>query len=310
MGRKKNRPTSNETAHVPMSTTEPIQIAEGNDSAVSSVDVISSKNADEHNWFDSRPDLSDLLATPLPDTPLKPPTKKTKRVSMESNGSSAEILAAIRELSGKYEEMLQKISAIDTRTESTAKQIETMSSIVTQIVAEVATHKESLKVVSTEIHELQKMNKTMKEEVGECKRYSWRWTLKLHGVREKDGEDVRKVAIDVLGNVVPGISDNLEEAVDIAHRLGQRRKDGSHRSIIILFALRRIRDTVWQSARGCKFLFDNKLRLTEALSPEDRAAREKLWPLVKKARDEGKKASFRGAFALIDGKRLNFSDVK
>ncbi len=71
------------------------------------------------------------------------------------------------------------------------------------------------------------MNKTMKEEVGECKRYSWRWSLKLHGVREKDGEDVRKVAIDVLGNVVPGISDNLEEAVDIAHRLGQRRKDGS-----------------------------------------------------------------------------------
>ncbi len=71
--------TRQHTAHVQLYGA--YSIAEGNDSAVSSVDVISSKNADEHNWFDSRPDLSDLLATPLPDTPLKPPTTKTKRVA-------------------------------------------------------------------------------------------------------------------------------------------------------------------------------------------------------------------------------------
>ncbi|KAL1250572.1 hypothetical protein QQF64_018368 [Cirrhinus molitorella] len=117
------------------------------------------------------------------------------------------------------------------------------------------------------------MNTTLKEEVGACKRYSWRWTLKLHGVQEKDGEDVRDVVIKVLGNVVPGVSERMEDAVDIAHRLGPRKKD-------------------------------------EALSPEDRVAREKLWPLVKKARDEGKKASFRGSFALIDGKRFDYVSVK
>ncbi|ROJ62482.1 hypothetical protein DPX16_21468 [Anabarilius grahami] len=120
--------------------------------------------------------------------------------------------------------MFQKISAIDATTGSTAKQIETLSSTVTQLVTEVASHKESLRVVATEIQVLQKVTKTLKEEVDECKRY-----------------------IEVLSNVVPGISDNLEDAVDIAHRLAQRRKDGSHRSIIILFALRRFRDIVWQA---------------------------------------------------------------
>nr|XP_055039773.1 uncharacterized protein LOC129427366 [Misgurnus anguillicaudatus]XP_055039774.1 uncharacterized protein LOC129427366 [Misgurnus anguillicaudatus] len=308
MGRKKNRQTSNETTRA--STMEPVENADVNVNIVSSVDLGSSKNTEDHNnWFDSHPNMNDLLAIPLPDTPLKPVPKKTKRDHMDGNDTSMEILTAIRELSGKYDQMFQKISAIETTTGSTAKQIETLSSTVTQLVSEVATHKESLKVMATEIQELKSANKTMKAEIGECKRYTWKWTLKLHGVREKDGEDARRVVIEILSNVVPGISDDLEGAVDVAHRLGPKRGDGSNRSIIILFALRRFRDTVWQAARGCKFLLDKKLRLTEALSPEDRIAREKLWPLVKKARDEGKKASFRGSFALIDGKRFNYVDV-
>ncbi|KAL0203733.1 hypothetical protein M9458_001751, partial [Cirrhinus mrigala] len=158
--------------------------------------------------------------------------------------------------------------------------------------------------------DLKQTNTILKEEVGVCKRYSWRWTLKLHGVQEKDGEDVHGVVINILGNVVPDISERMEETVDIAHRLGPRKKDGTCRSIMILFAFRRYRDIVWQSARDCKFLRVNKLRFTEALSPEDRVAREKLWPLVKKARDEGKKTSFRRSFALIDGKRFNYASVK
>lgn len=90
----------------------------------------------------------------------------------------------IRELSGKYGQMLQKISAIKITTGSTAKQIQSMSSTVTQLVTKVAVHKESLKNVAMEIQELQKANKSLKVEIGEIKHYSWKWTLKLHGVRE------------------------------------------------------------------------------------------------------------------------------
>ncbi|XP_073326903.1 protein NLRC3-like [Pagrus major] len=59
-------------------------------------------------------------------------------------------------------------------------------------------------------------------------------------------------------------------------RLETLRKDGSHRSLIVLLALRRVRDAAWKSAKGRKFLRSNKLRLTEALSPEGREAGEKL----------------------------------
>ncbi len=80
-----------------------------------------------------------------------------------------------------------------------------------QLVTEVTTHNEALKVVSTEIQDLKQMNTTLKEEVGEDKRYSWRWTPKLHGVQETDGEDIHGVEINILGNVVHGISDRMEE---------------------------------------------------------------------------------------------------
>lgn len=307
MGRRKNKqaPVATVSMPEPESKMNPVQTA-GTTSSENR-NTLKSGEGEATKWFDSQPVISDLLAVPLPDTPVKPSLKKSKREYSGRDDASVEILAAIREF---REEMFQKISTIDKTTAVTAQQVESLSSTVHQLVTEVATQKEALKVVSAEIQDLKLVNKTLKEEVGDCKRYSWRWTLKLHGVQEKDGEDVRRVAIDILSNVVPGISERMEDAVDIAHRLGPRRKDGTCRSIIILFALRRYRDTVWQAARGCKFLRDNKLRLTEALSPEDRVAREKLWPLVKKARDEGKKASFRGSFALIDGKRFDFVSVK
>lgn len=307
MGRRKNKqaPVATVSMPEPESKMNPVQTA-GTTSSENR-NTLKSGEGEATKWFDSQPVISDLLAVPLPDTPVKPSLKKSKREYSGRDDASVEILAAIREF---REEMFQKISTIDKTTAVTAQQVESLSSTVHQLVTEVATQKEALKVVSAEIQDLKLVNKTLKEEVGDCKRYSWRWTLKLHGVQEKDGEDVRRVAIDILSNVVPGISERMEDAVDIAHRLGPRRKDGTCRSIIILFALRRYRDTVWQAARGCKFLRDNKLRLTEALSPEDRVAREKLWPLVKKARDEGKKASFRGSFALIDGKRFDFVGVK
>ncbi|CAM4577146.1 unnamed protein product [Leuciscus chuanchicus] len=163
--------------------------------------------------------------------------------------------------------------------------------------------------MESEVHALRKENKSLKASVQECRRYSWRWFLKLHGVAEKDNEDVRSVVLNILGKIAPGVGDGLQDSVDVVHRLGPKRTDGKTRSIIILFSQRRIRDIIWSAAKGCKFLTDNKLRLSEPLSPEDRAARDKLWPLVKKAREEGKKATFRNSFALIDGKHIFYADV-
>uniref|UniRef100_A0AAV2L2R3 Uncharacterized protein n=2 Tax=Knipowitschia caucasica TaxID=637954 RepID=A0AAV2L2R3_KNICA len=194
--------------------------------------------------------------------------------------------------------------------ENTSKQMANLTATVARVVVDVDRHGKNIKDVQSEIVKLKEENRLLKTAVEECKRYSWRWSLKLHGLKENVNEDVRKEVIIVLGKVAPGLQVYLEDGVDIAHRLGPKRTDGSNRPVIILFALRRILDAVWKCAKGCKFLRDNKLRLTQALSPEDRLAREKLWPLVDKARKEGKRATLIGPFALIDGKKINHWDVK
>lgn len=97
-------------------------------------------------------------------------------------------------------------------------------------------------------------------------------------MKEEEGKDIRSKIIDILGKVAPKLRDSLKEGVDIFHRVGQRRQDGSSRSTIILFVMRRHLDAVWKETKGSNFLLDNKLRITEVLSPADKAAREKLWP--------------------------------
>lgn len=100
----------------------------------------------------------------------------------------------------------------------------------------------------------------------------------IHGEMEEEGEGKRKWIFDTLGKLAPKIHDSLKEGVDIILHIGQKLEDVSCRSTIILFALRQLCDAVSKEARGSKFVLDNKLRIMEALSPNEKAAREKLWP--------------------------------
>jgi len=285
-------------------------VVQHEDSASASSSAGNPQKDTESQWFDTCPSFeNEVVVASLADTPQKPAAKKTKRAESNVSGNGNEdVLAAIRELASKLDKNFQKISAIETTTEATSIQVKSLTATVQQLILDVGVHKKALGQMESEVRALRKENKSLKASVQECRRYSWRWFLKLHGVAEKDNEDVRNVILNVLGKIAPGV-DGLQDSVDVVHRLGPKRADGKNRSIIILFSQRRIRDIIWSAAKGCKFLIDNKLRLSEPLSPEDRAARDKLWPLVKKAREEGKKATFRNSFALIDGKQFFYSDV-
>ncbi len=199
---------------------------------------------------------------------------------MESNASgNADVLSDIQVLASKHDKTLQKILMIKITTEATAKQIKSLNATVQQLAG---IHKEAVNQLESELQRLRE--ESLKTSVHECRRYSWNWCLKLHGVAEKDGEDVRSVVINTLGKVTSGIADRTQNSIDVAHHLGPKQADGTARSIIILFSLRRTRDLIWNAAKCCKCLTENRLHLSEPLSPEDRAARERLWPLVRRAK--------------------------
>lgn len=137
-----------------------------------------------------------------------PVTKNRDGDSSNGNGN-ADILAAIQELSNKHDKTFCKSSVIEMITETTSKHVQKLSSTVEQLVVDVNRHKEILKHTEAVIEDLKKENHILRAGVAECKRYSWRWALKLHGLKEEANEDVRKRVIDVVGNVAPGPQEYL-----------------------------------------------------------------------------------------------------
>ncbi|XDV36511.1 hypothetical protein PO909_006272 [Leuciscus waleckii] len=134
--------------------------------------------------------------------------------------------------------------------------------------------------MESEVHALRKENKSLKASVQECRRYSCRWFLKLHGVAEKDNEDVRSVVLNILGKIAPGVGDGLQDSVDVVHRLGPKRTDGKTRSIIILFSQRRIRDIIWSAAKDKQFN-NSIINLTKELFTGSTRDYKKNWEFFK-----------------------------
>ena len=136
--------------------------------------------------------------------------------------------------------------------------------------------------------------------------------MRIAGIPDRSGEDVKKIVISLFSLISPGIADQLAHSVDIAHRLGPRSDEATtDRRIIVQFISRTHRDTIWRDARDAAVLKERKIRIYEDLTQETKDARERLWPLVEQARLAGDKtAGFKGDVAVIKGKRITVNDLK
>lgn len=139
--------------------------------------------------------------------------------------------------------------------------------------------------------------------VSEMETYSRRWNLKVYGVAENSGENVKEKVTELCRSILP--DDKLTPAIDVAHRIGKLTPASSRpRAIIIRFSQRSYRDALWKAAKNHPVIRDNKLRFVEDLPQPVKEARLKLWHLVNRARSEGKSAYFVGARAFVDGKEI------
>lgn len=170
----------------------------------------------------------------------------------------------------------------------------------------------TVKVLSlqSKVESLEKENITLKEKCSGLDSYKRRWNLRVAGIPEHEGENVKMVVIDIFRSLSPLSPEKLQDMVDIAHRLGPKSGSSSNpRRIIVQFLSRTCRDAIWAAAKRSELLKQKKIRILEDLTQEDKEARNKLWPLVEKARREGKKAGFNGPTAFINGKKISIYDI-
>ena len=251
----------------------------------------------------------DLLCTPLPDSPLKNPgpTKKQRKEKEPDVMDGHDASTRQAELGPEPPEdisngdILKAVLALTERFSSLEKNLADN----TKAIAEVCVQ---LGLIDTRVQKNEERIKVMEEKISvvqngvqEAERYSRRWNLRLHGMKEWAGENIRMEVFQLFALIAPEDKERLGFLVDTVHRV-RVRSEGKTRPVIIQFTMRYFRDKIWKIARDNELLVQRKLTVKEDLSYADRQQRKKLWPLVEAARSAGKKAGYRGPDAYIDGK--------
>ncbi|KAL0202613.1 hypothetical protein M9458_000631, partial [Cirrhinus mrigala] len=179
-----------------------------------------------------------------------------------------------------------------------AMKIEGLKKTVDFVCSEVQELKKNMSDAEKCIDEEKRCRSMLENRIWELEGYHRHWNLKLHGISEKDGQDVRTAVIAAEEKI------KLPDVIDTVHRLGSKVNTDKPRPVILQFTNRVHRDAIWKAVRNNSYLRENKLRFTEDFCEEDRERRKKLWPAVKSARDAGKKAYFVRARAFVESKEI------
>ncbi|ROL41441.1 hypothetical protein DPX16_6839 [Anabarilius grahami] len=234
-----------------------------------------------------------LLSTSFPESPGKPPTKKGK-------AEDDAVISTLSQLINNRSDALEKMVG------DNALKIEGLKKTVDFVCAELNDIKGKVGHVETRLNTEEKKMELCEKRIADLERYSRRWSLRLHGVPEKENENVRAESISICAATFPEEGKTLPDKIDTVHRVGKRLPNHSRpRAIIIQFSSRVTRDGVWRAAKSSEFLRANGLRFTEDLTAFDRERRQLLWPAVEKARKEGKRAHFVGHRAFVEGSEIN-----
>lgn len=188
-------------------------------------------------WFDADNSSSaqSELALLLPESPDKLPPLKRGRQEVKAEGSSVQkvvpkdtnkILTALKTLSDKIDHTFTKVAAIEKTSEITSSKLTELASTVQNLVLNVGEHGVKINSMEREIARLKDENSTSITKVADSQHYTRRWSLKLHGLKEDDHEDIRACTIDALHKVAPHAQFNLEEVVDIIHCVGRKAPNG------------------------------------------------------------------------------------
>ncbi len=202
-------------------------------------------------------------------------------------------------------EFLTRMQSLETTVNDNTNSLNSVTEALEFVNNQVEEMTSKVNSLQNRVESLEKENCVLHETCDELDAYKRRWNLRVSGIQEQRGEDVRKILIDLFSKVSPEIADQLLYTLDVAHRLVPRAEGVRfNRRIIVQFLSRNVRDQIWRDARTAAVLKERKIRIFEDLTQSTKDARNKLWPLVERARKEGKRAGFKGPFAYIDGKRI------
>lgn len=229
----------------------------------------------------------------LPGAPTEPKSKRKKKkpVSDESEVCEMVSLSILERIEKRQVESLERLQSLEDAVKENTKTTKTVTDSLEALWGRVEDMAGQVNTLQAEAAALGKTNTELRDKYNDMDAYSRRWNLRVAGIPEKTGEDIKKIIIDLFGQISPDIANQLALTVDIVHRVGPRSgQERSSRRVIVRFLSRSHRDKIWRDARTAEFLKERRIKIMEDLTQEAKESRNQLWPQVEKARKEGKRA--------------------
>lgn len=201
------------------------------------------------------------------------------------------------------EKMSQNTDVLNQEIKQNRECVNSLKEATEYLFQELKDVKSDISNMKTTSEDHQKRITELEDKLNETERYQRRWNLRLYGLGEEEGEDVKARVVQICRSVIPDNEDACQQHIDVSHRVGRKNAE-KIRPVIIRFVARSTRDLIWKNAKGSEYLKSRKLRFGEDLTTKDKEARNKLWPQIDAARKEGKRAFYVGAKAIIDGKEV------
>ncbi|KAI2644888.1 Conserved oligomeric Golgi complex subunit 3 [Labeo rohita] len=170
-------------------------------------------------------DAANTSKIPLPETP-KPPSKKSKMVdrvgSDNQSVSNVHLLDVLERVEKMQAEFLTRMQSLETTVKNNTSSLNSVIKALEFMNNQVEEVTDKVNSLQIKVESLEKENRVLRDKCDELDSYKRRWNLRVSGVQEQRGEDVRKILIDLFSKVSPVISDQLIYTLDVAHRLGPR----------------------------------------------------------------------------------------
>nr|XP_055041362.1 uncharacterized protein LOC129428976 [Misgurnus anguillicaudatus] len=230
-----------------------------------------------------------------PGTPTEStaPPSKVKSSQDSFDVPNASLVEAI-------EKLTFKIDSFGDQLRENSVMVASITKLVELNAIEIKECKDKIQAVEKEVPRIVKENKELKERVNELERYRRRWNLKIHGLKEKDDENIRVVVMRILSKLAPQWETSMESIVDSVHRIG-RKEEGRDRQTIIQFTMRFHRDSFWKLSKNSRICKDLGIHFKQDFSKADREARAAAWPKMEQARAAGQNVFYKGHVGYING---------
>lgn len=234
-------------------------------------------------------------------TPIKPSAKQVK-----INDGDETDLKKIYDLMAQMNSKLDKLDQIEihlAQVDQDIKDLKHSYTFVNETADELkkkqAVQDSSIKSLEESIASIKAQNQHLHQELIDIRAHSMRSNLVFYNLPEVDKEDPFATVRDVLANKMKIDADN-EIEIERAHRLGRKRDDGRPRPIVAKFLRYQDKEFIRKKAYLLK---GTKFGIAEQFPKEIAETRRKLYPAMKKAKEDGNAVKLIKDKLYINGQR-------